>query len=295
MTTKLLARRPKIEKQGHAKALIFGASGVGKTWIALDFPTPYYIDTEGGADLKHYQEKLIASGGQYMGPEDGALDFDTVIGQVKALSIVKHDFKTLIIDSITKLFQSEIANKEEELEEAGKESGWGASKKPAVSRMRRLVNALDRLDMNVILISHEATEYGLVNGVRNEIGKRADVWEKLPYELDLVFQARKQGKSRIALVTKSRLTGFPEGESFPLDYPTFSERYGKDLIEAAVVPVKLATDEEVAEVKRLLEIVKTDEEEIAKWFKKAKVETWEDMKQEEITKVIEFLTKKKSS
>ena len=56
--SKLKAKKPEEVKQGKAKGLIFGASGVGKTWFALSFPTPYYIDTEGGADGIEYQKRL---------------------------------------------------------------------------------------------------------------------------------------------------------------------------------------------------------------------------------------------
>src|SRR5664280_1663930 len=75
--TKLKAKDPKTTEPSKPKILIFGKPGVGKTWFSLDFPSVYYIDTEGGADLAHYTAKLIKSGGVYMGPEDGSLDFPT--------------------------------------------------------------------------------------------------------------------------------------------------------------------------------------------------------------------------
>ena len=290
-TPKLLARKPAATKQGHSKGLIFGPPGVGKTWFSLAFPNVYYIDTEGGADLAHYQDRLEASGGAYMGPEEGSLDFATVIGQIKALATQKHDFKTVVIDSSTKLFQTTIANEAEKL---GDKDAFGASKKPAVSYMRQLVNWISKLDMNVWFVAHEASEWGLdaKTGQRTEIGKQADIWDKLIYELDLTLQIQKRGNSRVAIVRKSRLTGFPEGESFPLDYAEFGERYGKDFIEAEVVPLTLATPEEVAEVKRLLEIIKISEEEIAKGFTKASVDSWEEMTSEQIQKWTAYLKKK---
>ena len=288
---KLLARKPKPIQQGHFKALFFGPSGVGKTWISLDFPAPYYLDTEGGADLAHYQKKLENAGGAYMGPEEGSLDFSTVIGQVKALSSQPHPYKTLIFDSITKLFQTSVANEAERL---GDKDAFGASKKPAVAAMRSLVMNIMKLDMNVIFIAHEATEWGLdaKTGQRSEIGKTADCWEKLIYELDLTVWVQKRGNSRVGIVRKSRLTGFPEGESFTLEYAEFGERYGKDFIEAEVIPLTLATSEEVAEVKRLLEIIKVSEEEITKGFAKAQVDSWEEMTSEQIGKWTAYLKKK---
>jgi hypothetical protein len=60
--SKLLAVSPDTVEPKKPKILIFGPAGVGKTWAALDFPGVYYIDTEGGADLGHYRERLKAAG-----------------------------------------------------------------------------------------------------------------------------------------------------------------------------------------------------------------------------------------
>ena len=82
---------------------------------AIDFPSVFYVDTEGGADLAHYTDKLSKSGGVYLGPEDGACDFATVLGQIKALASEAHSHKTLVIDSISKLFNSAVSLEAERL------------------------------------------------------------------------------------------------------------------------------------------------------------------------------------
>lgn len=293
MTTKLKGKEPVALKTGKSKSLIFGPSGVGKTWFSLSFPSPYYIDTEGGADLAHYQERLKLAGGVYMGPEDGSMDFQTVIEQVQALATEQHGYKTLIIDSITKLYQTTIANEAEKL---GAKDAFGASKKPAIAFMRRLVNWVMKVDMNIVFIAHEASEWGVdtATGQRQEIGKLPDIWEKLIYELDLTLKAEKRGKSRIAVIRKSRLEGFPEGENFPLEYGDFADRYGKDFIEADTVAIKLASPEQVAEVKRMLEIVKVDPTDIEKGFAKAQVESWDEMTETQVAGWITYLKKKLS-
>jgi DNA-directed RNA polymerase subunit F len=224
-----------------------------------------------------------------MGPEDGTLSFDTLIDQMQALATEKHGFKTLIVDSLTKLFQSTIAAEAERL---GDKDAFGASKKPAIAAMRRLVMWASRLDMNIWFICHETAEWGIVNGQRAEIGRVADVWDKLIYELDLAVQATKRGPQRVALVKKSRLTGFPDAETFPLDYAEFAARHGKESVEASAESITLALPEQVAEVTKLLDLVKTDPADIQKWFDKANVATWSEMTSEQIAKVIEFLRKK---
>src|SRR4051812_491082 len=252
MASKLKAKAPELVKAGKIKAVLFGPSGVGKTTLALNFPTPYYFDIEGGARGSQYRELLKKSGGGYMGPEDGTLSGDTLIEQMQALATEKHPYKTLIVDSLTKLFQTTIANEAERL---GDKDAFGASKKPAVAMMRRLVLWASRLDMNIWFICHEAAEWGMVNGQRTEVGRVPDVWEKLIYELDLAIQVAKRGPQRVAIVKKSRLLGFPDGDSFPLDYAEFAARHGRDAVEADAAPITLALPAQIDEVRKLLGII----------------------------------------
>lgn len=288
--SKLKAKKPEAAEPSKPKVLISGAQGVGKTWFCLDWPKVFYIDTEGGANLRHYTEKLANSGGAYLGREDGALDGDTIIGQFSALATEKHDYKTVVIDSLTKLYQTMIAVEQERL---GDKDAFGASKKPAIAFMRRLVTWVDRLDMNVVFVAHETPEWGVDNtGQRTQIGVKADVWEKLPYELHLWLHIVKRGPARTAIVRKSRLTGFPDGEQFPLDFETFSKRWGKDIIEQAPKVITLATPDQVREVGALLDSIKIEPETVEKWFTKAGVVTFAEMTTEQITGCISFLKKK---
>ena len=295
--TKLKARPPLEVKPGHTKGVLFGASGVGKTWFALSFPAPYYIDTEGGADLSHYMRRLKDSGGGYLGPEDGACDFDTILEQIQALATEKHGYKTLVIDSVTKVFQATIAKEAERL---GDKDAFGASKKPAVGFMRRLTNWVNRIDMNVWFVAHETAEWSGSGNDRTMVGKTADVWDKLIYELDLTLRIeRHSAKLRTATVMKSRLTGFPDADRFELQkdgvevgYAAFAERYGKDFIEAEVQPIELATPEDVAEIERLLEVVKVAPADVEKALNKANADSFKELNRDQAVKMIDWLRKK---
>lgn len=289
MASKLKAKSPEATKPGHIKMLIFGASGVGKSWFCLDLPTPYYIDCEGGAKLKHYQDKLKAAGGVYLSVEDGALDFNFLIEQIQALATERHKYRTVVIDSISKVYETTISAESERLGDADQ---FGASKKPGIAAMRRLVTWIMRLDMNVVFVAHEESEWGKdAKGVRSEIGKTAAVWPKLTYELDLSIRAVKQGSSRKAIVTKSRLQGFPDRDTFDLSYEEFAVRYGKDFIEAEAEPIVLASKEQVAEIQRLLTNIKVEESTIEKWHKAAGAERFDDYNSEHAAGVIAHLTK----
>lgn len=288
--SKLKAHDPNTTEPSKPKIVIYGASGTGKTWFATSFPACYFIDSEAGATRAHYMERLSKSSGKYLGPEDGANDFEVIIDQVKALAVEKHKFKTVVIDSITKPFITSIATAAESL---GDRNAFGADKKPAIGAMRRLIAAVHRLDMNVVFVAHEKTEWGvLANGERGEIGKGADVYDKLIYEMDLCLQVVKRGPLREAIVRKSRLVGFPEGTNFELDYGQFATRYGKEIIEKPSATITLASAEQVAEINRLVELLKIDSATTEKWLERANAEKFSEFNSEQAMKVLEMLNKK---
>lgn len=282
----LRAKDPTEAKPSRPKILIFGAPGVGKTWGSLDFPNVYYIDTEGGANLGHYTAKLKASGGAYLGPDDGANDFDTVIEEVQSLATTKHNYKTLVIDSYSKMFNTRVSIDHERMEEKGRdmEKTFGAEKKGSINATRKMLRWFEKLDMNVILICHQKALWR--DG--KEIGQTYDGWDKLEYELHLALRIIKTGNSRNALVTKSRLQGFPDASTFPWSYAEFATRYGRDVIEKTTEPVKLASPEQVAQYQSLLQTLKVDPKLLEKWEDNCPDVT--ELDRESMTKRIEYLS-----
>ncbi len=256
---------------------------MGKTWASIDFPSVYYIDTEGGASRDHYTDKLKKAGGKYFGPEHGSLDFDAVIEELITLATVKHDYRTLVIDSFSKLYNNRAA---EAAEKGGDD--FGRDKKEANKPTRKLVRWIDKLDMNCILICHEKDKWA-----GGELtGQTFDGWEKLEYELDLALRITKAGASRKAKVIKSRLKEFPDAEIFDWSYAEFAKRYGQDVIEGAATPIVVATDEQVNALKMLVELMKVDSDTTDKWKEKAGVDSFEEMDTETIGKCISFLESK---
>lgn len=264
------------------KILVFGRPGVGKTWWALEFPSVYYIDTEGGASRDQYIEKLKNSGGVYMGPEQDSQDFEKVIEELKTLATEKHPYKTVIIDSLSKLYNTAIAR---EMDRLGDRDAFGASKKPATALTRKLINWIDRIDMNVILIAHEKVMWEKAE----QTGFTFDAWDKLEYELDLAIRVVKSGDKRIGNVRKSRIKEFPDGDNFNWSYAEFSNRYGKEIIETEVHAIELATNEQIGILSGLLQDLKVPNEVQEKWLSKEKVSDYREMKSSRIQALISHL------
>ncbi len=88
----------KIEKR--LKAMFYGPAGVGKTMTAIQFPRPYLIDTERGAENAQYVSALEKAGGVYF----PCTDPDDLIREVTALLSEKHPYQTVIIDPLTVIY-----------------------------------------------------------------------------------------------------------------------------------------------------------------------------------------------
>lgn len=283
LLTKL--KKPEVVQPSKPKFLLSGESGVGKTFFALSFLKPVFIDVEKGGNRPQYQERLKASGGMYFGQAEGANDFNEVISLVKSLIIEKHEFQTLIIDSISHLYLTEASKAEERVG-----NSFGKNKKEANKSARRLLRYLDQLNMTVILIAHSIDRWEYKGGESVRIGTTFDFYAKTDYILDLWCEILKGGKN--FLVRTSRIKSLPQGEVFPLSYDRFSELYGIDIIESESKPVELATPGQLKTVSSLIKVLNASQEQIGKWFKKCDVESFEEMTSKQIVSLIELMEKK---
>lgn len=290
----LRAVAPTQIEPGRPKIILFGRPGAGKTYGALDFPQPYYIDTEGGAKQDQYRKKLIASHGGYLGPEQGSREFSAVVDEVKSLATVEHRYKTLIIDSISEIYNTVITDEAERL---GDKDAFGASKKPATRLTMQLLNWINRLDMNVILIAHEKPEWGVdAKGNRAEVGKTFDAFEKVGYALDLALHIRNPGANvRLAQVVKSRFDSFPMGESFTWSFDEFANRYGPEIIAKDAMHIELASPEQVAALTQILSERRDGDDLKAAGLKRASAETLDELTTDQAARWIESLTRGKAA
>lgn len=279
--------KPEIIKASKPKFMLSGKPGTGKSMFSLNFPAPYYIDTEGGATRKQYVDKLIASGGVYLGPTDGSQDFREVINQIKELATTTHPYKTLVIDSFSKIYNLECAAAEERVG-----SDFGKDKREANKPARQMMRWLERLDMAVVLVCHQKDKWERTNNTLVLAGSTFDGFPKLDYELDLWLETKLAGTKRFATVVKSRVDEFPVTTDIALDYPTFVKLYGASTMEAPVQKITLAAPEQVTEIARIVELLKIPEDESDKWLTKFQAVEWEDLSKENATKLLEYLTKR---
>lgn len=262
------------------KALFYGAAGVGKTTAAIQFPKPYLIDTERGAENDQYTKLLDKVGGSIFQTHD----FEELLIETKSLLTEKHEHKTLIIDPLTTLYNDLLDKSSIKF---GTE--FGKHYNEANKKMKSLFNLLLRLDMNVIITSHAKNEYGKDMTV---LGQTFDCYKKLDYLFDLVFEIQKRGKERVGIVKKTRIEAFSDGEQFPFSYQTISEKYGREILERETIAETLSTTEQLQELSRLIDLLKISEEETQKWLDKANAEKFEELNSEYTQKCIDFLQSK---
>jgi len=139
-------------------ATLFGEGGMGKTTLGALFPGPVFIRTEDGT------ASLAGNEGVALFPI--ATKVSDVFEAIEALAREPHEYKTLVLDSITQLatmIEAEIVAadpKAKSINQAG--GGYGAGYNAASDMHRRVREwagalAYDK-GMNIVFIAHADTE-----------------------------------------------------------------------------------------------------------------------------------------
>lgn len=264
--------------QKRLKLFMFGPAGVGKTTAAIQFPRSYIVDAEKGSE--NYDRLINASGSVVFHTND----MHEVVAEVKSLLTEKHDFRTLVIDPVTTLYNDLLEKSELKV---GSEFGrhYGEANKV----MKRLANLIMALDMNVVITAHAKVEYG---DKLQKLGYTFDGWKQLDYLFDLVIQLDKRAKKRFGVIKKTRIESFPDGDSFEWSYDAIKERYDGTTLEREAQAITLAAPDQVQQIRDLLQTVRVDDDWVTKCLSKAGVEDWADMPSEKIQKCIDQLTAK---
>jgi len=278
----LRAKEPIIKESTRAKILVSGEAGAGKSFFSLQFPNVYYMDCEAGAERKQYQDLLKKSGGVYFGREDGAADFDEVIKEMKALATEKHSYKTVVIDSLSYLYNQKAAEAEILVG-----SAFGADRKEANKPCRQLIRWIDKIDMNVVLVAHQKSDWSN-RDKDGQPGTTFDAYDKVSYELDLWLEIL----DKKFVVRKTRIESFAEGMSFDRNYKSFAELFGQQGIDKEVNSIVLANEAEIKTATKLAQGLNMSDDELLKLWKKANVEDWSEMTRDQIQSCMKYLADK---
>ena len=195
--------KPAKSSSKHQKILLWGASGTGKTTISLQFPSPVMIDLEKGAEL--YGDKF---------------DFDvinaTTLDQIREaiafLNSGKHEYKTLIIDPITvvwEMLQSEWSDKLFNHNKCSKGfkneyyefqmKDWALIKK----EWKDLVLDIIALNMTIVATAREKI---LMDKAMKITGLAPDAEKNIEYYFDIVGRLTNVNNERKTTIVKDRTT-----------------------------------------------------------------------------------------
>lgn len=284
-------KKPEV-KEKRLKMFVFGEAGVGKTLAAIQFPNAYIIDCEKGTDF--YSKSISKAGSAVLQTNDP----EEIIEEIRQLLTTKHEYKTLIIDPVTQIYNAlqekwnrifekyADTEKQREVGDFGMRY-WGKVK----SQYKQMQRLMVKLDMNIIATSHQKDVYG---AGFSKIGTTYDSMKGEDYFFDIVFQVIKRGEERLCLTRKERAeigeAKFPA--EFEWSYENFCKFYGKDILEKESTPMLMATPEQVEKIDRLVKVLNLEQEIINKWFTKCDTDSFAEMTAEQIQKCIDFVEEK---
>lgn len=283
----LRAKKPEKNVKPRIKTLLYAGAGTGKTHFCCSIPDVYYIDSEGLEDYPHFTDMIVKNGGDLV----YLTELTEIIQEVKSLLSVKHNYKTLVIDSISFptgwLAQMEAERLQKKSKGDSEGTDFGANLAKGKRLTYQLGIMLSMLDMNVIVTSHEKIKYS--DG--KEIGSVFDINDKMAYSLGSVWNLKLQGKSRKLYVEKSRYPQLKTGDAIDFNdgYTSIKNIFGEEIFTRQATVVEIATNEQIEKFKHLTSLLSTPEESVQTWLRAAKSPSIESLPKETLQKWLDKL------
>jgi len=132
----LKAKTPEA-KSKRVKLMMFGPAGIGKTTAAINWPSAVILDMEKGTD--NYHETIKKAGSVVLQTTNP----DEIKEEIKALMTEPHNYKTIVIDPVTILYNAiqekwtRIFTKYADTEKATELQDFGFAIGPRSSRTTR--------------------------------------------------------------------------------------------------------------------------------------------------------------
>ncbi len=145
-------------KDSPAIMTICGDAGVGKTSLACSFPRPVVIRAEDGLQAIPYEQRPDAF--------PVLKTADDLWGQLSALIQEEHDYKTVVLDSVTaleRMFTEDVIASDPKKPKSINQAlgGYGAGLAAVAgmhARVRRAAGMLRERGINVVFVAHCDTE-----------------------------------------------------------------------------------------------------------------------------------------
>lgn len=143
-TTGLPLIRGKVSKP--QRVVIYGPEGIGKSTLSAAFPEPVFLDTEGGT--------IHLNVTRFPKPET----WEDVQSFISQLSQTKHDFKTLVVDTVDwleRLLVEHICRKSHK--DGIEDFGYGKGYTYLAEEFTRFLQSLEALresGMNLVMVAH---------------------------------------------------------------------------------------------------------------------------------------------
>lgn len=200
------------------KAVIYGASGSGKTYFAATAPHPIFASAEGGllSTLKHKKKidpvKYVA-----------ITKLEDLRDLLTYLKKGEHEFETVVIDSITEINEIIKDGIEKKRGAQMQLKDWGDLAKA----IKAVLRGFRDLDMHVIFIAQEKTEKDDQKTEKIVPSLNGKAANEIAYFMDVVAYSfiDAMGKNRITVQPSDKLLTKARGIELPADAPDDFEEW----------------------------------------------------------------------